>query len=222
MTWQTLERHDREHWLYMIRCVAGATTLALPLLGPATSTAAVSPVPLEPAQARSGGWLEATRAIVIRRSRFSTPWRQQLHVIKDSMQIAVADMARFLLVERPSVYQWLSGSQPRRRNQERINALEALARDWKALGLGSLRVYFQRSIPGTNRSLEAILMDDIHFISQLRGSIGRFADSAATTVPQTRSSVAERLRARGVRPLSERAYKKQRARYVRSTSSERE
>ena len=68
-------------------------------------------------------------------------WQQQLTYIRHSLQITTTDLARFLLVERPSVYQWFAGTEPRKRNLIRINALADLASDWDSLDLGSIRPY---------------------------------------------------------------------------------
>ena len=68
-------------------------------------------------------------------------WQQQLMQIKHNLQITTTDLACFLLVERPSVYQWFAGTMPRKRNLIRINALADLASDWASLELGSIRPY---------------------------------------------------------------------------------
>ena len=68
-------------------------------------------------------------------------WQRQLMQIKHNMQITTTDLARFLLVERPSVYQWFAGTVPRKRNLIRINALADLASDWASLDLGPIRPY---------------------------------------------------------------------------------
>ena len=57
-------------------------------------------------------------------------WQQHLARIKNDLQITITDLARFLLVERPSVYQWFANTEPRKRNLIRINALADLAKDW--------------------------------------------------------------------------------------------
>ena len=68
-------------------------------------------------------------------------WQRQLMQIKHNFQVTTTDLARFMLVERPSVYQWFAGTVPRKRNLIRINALADLASDWASLDLGSIRPY---------------------------------------------------------------------------------
>ena len=89
-------------------------------------------------------------------------WQQQLARIKDDLKITITDLARFLLVERPSVYQWFAYTEPRKRNLVRINALADLAMDWAGLDLGSIRPYLDyRSSNGKFTLAELLLQQPL-------------------------------------------------------------
>jgi transcriptional regulator with XRE-family HTH domain len=146
------------------------------------------------------------------------PWREQLLRVKDILQLTVADLARFAGVERPSVYHWLSGSRPRSANQRRIDALEHLARFWAALGLGPVRAYLTRTVESSRNTLEAMLTQDDLDLELIQRHVGLLARSIEPAA-RARSSVSDRMAARGFGPASKENYRRQRAGFVRSTSS---
>jgi transcriptional regulator with XRE-family HTH domain len=83
-----------------------------------------------------------------------------LNEIKQKLRLTVAHLARALRVERPTVYQWLQGSQPRTVNAARIAALSNFAEQWRAAGLGSARASWEMRPTGTQQSLGELLTAD--------------------------------------------------------------
>lgn len=145
-------------------------------------------------------------------------WQRQLTSIKSDFQITVTDLAKFLLVERPTVYQWFADTEPRQRNLARIGELAELANTWANLGLGSIRAYLVSRLEDSPNRLEELLEMQPLPVETIRQV---FADlSNATPQPQAsaRSPLSERLVQRGFAPTDEAAQTRTRALTIPSTS----
>lgn len=145
-------------------------------------------------------------------------WQRQLTNIKNDLQITVTDLARFLLVERPSVYQWFADTEPRQRNLTRISDLEELASTWSNLGLGSIRAHLASRTEDFTDSLDELLVLQPLPLDTIRQ---RFAD-ISNTMPRpqavVRPSLSDRLVDRGFVPTDEAAQARSRAFAIPSTS----
>jgi hypothetical protein len=145
--------------------------------------------------------------------------RNRVIDIKKNLQITTTDLARFLLVERPSVYQWLAGTQPRQKNLERINALGELASNWSARGLGSIRPYLKHRVGDTDTQLEGLLEQQPLPELALRSAFDRLTINEGMPVTKSRPSLSDRLAARGFEPADASVQTRKRIASVRSTSA---
>jgi len=76
-----------------------------------------------------------------RKSRIESP-AEQVALIRSALSLNIRELAMVLHVERPTVYSWISGAQPREANARRLRTLTSLARKWNTLStqpLGNLR-----------------------------------------------------------------------------------
>jgi transcriptional regulator with XRE-family HTH domain len=82
---------------------------------------------------------------------------QALDKIQSQLGLTKSHLARTLQVERPTIYQWKRGSQPRQESAQRIAALAGFADEWKAAGLGSARASWNMKPIGEIRTLGELL-----------------------------------------------------------------
>lgn len=219
LTYDVVRQYEATYGLPLLRCLAGAVAAAIPAFVASSAAGAVLVFKGKSEDRQTAQWVHE-RAVHAYAPEMapSAPWKEQLLRVKDILQLTVGDLARFAGVERPSVYHWLSGSQPRPAKQRRIDAMEHLARMWSARGLGPIRAYLTRIVGESNDTLEALLTRDELSVEAIEAHVNALADSTQDSA-RSRPSISERLAARGFKPTSEENYRKQRARFVRSTSS---
>lgn len=219
LTGTVLRDYEITHGQPLVRCMAGAVAAWMPtfLAPPAAGAVLVLKGPVD--ERPTALWVhEHAMEPYFAVSAGGTPWKDQVLLIKQLLQLTVGDLARLLAVERPSVYHWLSGSQPRPAKQRRLDAVERFAHSWQARGLGPLRAYFTRTVCESNTTLDRLLAEEELNMVELDAHLNALAGSMPEA-GRSRASVSDRLAARGFKPTSERTDRRQRARFVRQTSS---
>lgn len=144
-------------------------------------------------------------------------WKVQLEKIKREFAISTTHLARFLRVERPTVYQWFGNSEPRQRNLHRIGVLAELAEQWSRLQLGSVRPYLELRATNDDGTLDNLLSSDHLRSDILVDAFERVAKTQRAIVSE-KGSLADQLAARGFTPYDEETQKRSRAVSTRSTS----
>ena len=145
-------------------------------------------------------------------------WKSQLEKIKSEFSISMTHLARFLSVERPTVYQWFGAAEPRQANLQRINTLAELADAWSDFQLGSIRPYLDRPVAGSGPSLDDLLSAPQLDSDLLASSFASAAASGRAVHDRDQFSLADRLAARGFSPYDEETQKRSRAGKISSTS----
>ena len=145
-------------------------------------------------------------------------WQRQLTSIKSDFQITITDLARFLLVERPTVYQWFADTEPRQRNLARMGELAELAGTWANLGLGSIRAYLVSRIEDSPNSLEELLIMQPLPVDIIRQMFADLANATPQPPAHKRPSLSDRLVERGFAPTDEATQTRTRALTIPSTS----
>lgn len=97
------------------------------------------------------------------------------------LHLTRSQIAQALGVERATLYQWFRGAQPRPRTGERLEQLRQFATAWQLAGLGSARAAWHLKVPGSERTLGALLTADPIDLNQLQGHI-RHAQQAPQTM----------------------------------------
>lgn len=156
---------------------------------------------------------------VVRQHAVVTPiWQRQLRNIKDKLQITTTDLARFLTVERPSVYQWFSKTEPRQRNMARIVKLSQIADYWAEKGLGSIRPHVGARYLGNNETLGEMFSGAVLDSESISQVINAIAIQNIVGAEPDRPSLSERLAARGFTPSDDETEARKRAVTIKSTS----
>lgn len=164
-------------------------------------------------------WYPLTRHVQIAsRQEVGAVWQRQLMRIKSDLQITMTDLARLLLVERPSVYQWFADAEPRQQNRERISTLADLAADWASLELGSIRMYMDSRSADVDHSLDELLLQQPLQIEAIEGMFGELDNARLLGQAAARAPLSDRLAARGFTPTDEATEARKRALAIRSTS----
>ena len=145
-------------------------------------------------------------------------WKSQLEKIKSEFSISMTHLARFLNVERPTVYQWFGAAEPRRANLQRINTLAELADAWSDFQSGSIRPYLDRPVTGNGPSLDDLLSAPQLDSDLLISSFASATASGRAVRDRDQFSLADRLAARGFSPYGEETRKRSRAGKISSTS----
>lgn len=145
-------------------------------------------------------------------------WQRQLRNIKNKLQITTTDLARFLAVERPSVYQWFSKTEPRQRNMMRIGELSQLADHWAEKGLGSIRAHIGASYSDSSETLGELLSRTAFDSELISRAIDEIANRNLAISEPDRPSLSERLAARGFTPSDADTESRKRAVAIKSTS----
>ncbi len=130
--------------------------------------------------------------------------REQVSAIKLHLGLSMSDIADALQVKRPTVYQWLSGSEPRQANLKRLHKLYGVAREWSGLNDKTPGRYLRVPIINGKSLIDLLSEDDLdseaisRILLEINGKIS--FDLAQLEKP----SIASRLMQRGYqRPLKE-------------------
>ncbi len=91
--------------------------------------------------------------------------------LEADLRLTKSQLARALLVERATLYQWLRGAQPRARTIERLEQLRQFATEWKEAGLSSARAGWHFRVPGAAHTLGFLLTQDPMNFEELRRHI---------------------------------------------------
>ena len=145
-------------------------------------------------------------------------WKRQLESIKHDLSVSTTHLARFLCVERPTIYQWFGSAEPRQRNLNRISALADLAGTWHKLRLGYIRPYLDTHTTDDGISISDLLSSPELDAEQLAHHFERIAAQHHAIHRPAEQSLAEQLAARGFEPYDEETRKRSRAGSIRSTS----
>lgn len=131
------------------------------------------------------------------KSMYVSPDRQ-VSVIKQSFGLNITDLADVLNVKRPTVYEWLSGKEPRRSNQERIYQLYELASGWQNSNGYNLSKYVHNPIHD-GKSLYDFLSSEIIDSEKIIFVLNKLRDQINVS---KMGSINEILRSRGFSDLS--------------------
>lgn len=94
--------------------------------------------------------VQKTGSSVIESSSFSTKnalskafltAQEQIEDIKFYLGVPITDLAKILHVQRPAIYDWLSGSEPRPANRERIQEVHRISKQWNSMTNQKIRTY---------------------------------------------------------------------------------
>lgn len=83
---------------------------------------------------------------------------EQLEFIRTALGLTMTDLARIFDVARPTVYAWLSGSEPRPEKARLINELRETAARFDSLGLERMEKLVRRPLFEGGRSLVDLLV----------------------------------------------------------------
>ncbi len=86
-----------------------------------------------------------------------------LRIVEESLGLTRSQLAEALRVERPTLYQWLRGSQPRQGNLARLTTLRSIASDWDDVELGSASSAWSMRFPGESSLAELLTAEEIDF-----------------------------------------------------------
>ena len=198
--------------------LAGSVMMPFLVFGAGTGSSALEEVYAPPMA--TGAWTP----VVYYGAANSSPeadhavWQRQLTTIKSGFQITMTDLARFLLVERPSVYQWFADAEPRQRNLTRISELADLASTWASLELGSLRAHLASRTEDHASSLEELIMQQPLPVDTIRRAFTIVANAASRQQATGRRSLSDRLVDQGFAPVNETTQARSRALVIPSTS----
>jgi len=144
---------------------------------------------------RTGDLLVSFSEAETRESPLESP-AERIAIIRAALSLNIRELARVLLVERPTVYSWISGAQPRRDNAERLRILAELARQWNTLNprpLGNLR-----KDSGSDGVSILFLLERDSIDSERVLELFKAAAEKLRSQPKPGLGLAERARKRGV------------------------
>lgn len=123
-----------------------------------------------------------------------------LALIRAALSLNTAELARILMVTRPTIYAWSEGSaEAKLAKRARISSIRALAVEWERLSSHTLGTQV-REPSADGRSLVDLLSeeepDEKSILSRLKNCAGELARRVATRGPSMR----EVLASRGVQP----------------------
>lgn len=128
--------------------------------------------------------------------------QEMITFIRASLGISIAELAVFLKISRPAIYNWMDGQVPRRDSLRRIDHLYRLADFWNQACSWPIGKYIQQPVDG-GKSLADLLATEVVDDQRVRTAM-RQMGVVVTTAQEARErrSIAERLRAKGFRPVS--------------------
>ena len=179
---------------YPVKFTSAPFLLALAL----GSGSSISPDVLQFVKTTGGESLEFYQGLSTKRSRMPVASaKDQVSMIKIQLGLSVSDLANVLQVRRPTVYQWLSGSEPRRNNLARLNSLYKVALEWRELSNEKPGTYIKASMLD-GRSLMDLLCEDEININQISALLYRINERLSSEAPaKSRRSIAKRLSQKG-------------------------
>jgi transcriptional regulator with XRE-family HTH domain len=122
---------------------------------------------------------------------------EQIVAIRRYLSLSISDLARVLLVERPTIYSWLrSESVPRAGNLDRIRKIYLIAREWRSMSTEPVKGMLNTQY-GDNPTLLALLSEEKIDEPAARRVLTTLRD-ALERVPK-RQSVAEIAKEKGIR-----------------------
>lgn len=128
---------------------------------------------------------------------------EMITFIRASLGISIVDLASSLKATRQTVYDWMDGQVPRGDNLRRIDHLYRLAEHWNSLCPWPTRKHIQHVVD-KGKSLCDLLSAEVVDDQRVRASMGQLAAIVTKAYStQKRTSIAERLRAKGVARVSD-------------------
>ncbi len=83
--------------------------------------------------------------------------KEQLYDLRKYMGFNISVLARIMHVKRPTIYEWMNGKEPSRKNQHRLDAIYSVCETWKEKNAGWVGLYLYRKIGENNRCLIDLL-----------------------------------------------------------------
>lgn len=127
--------------------------------------------------------------------------KDQLSIIRLYLGVSVSDLASIMKVERPTIYKWASGASPRHKKLVRLNAVEEIAMEWRALSSAPLAKHIKTQVEGNN------LLDLLTEAEINRTTVSQILRLLSSAIPGEPASkkrrLAMELREKGYLPLSE-------------------
>jgi hypothetical protein len=146
-----------------------------------------------------------TAAVIFRfpsscgRRREQTPFllpQEQMAGIRRYLSLNISELAKVLLVERPTVYSWLKGEAvPRSGNSDRIAKIYSIAHEWRAMSSEPIKNMLNMKY-GDDTTLLTILSEQTIDEVAARRVLARYRE-ALNRVPRQKS-VAEIAKQRGI------------------------
>lgn len=104
--------------------------------------------------------LQSYAAITKTRAKQDKNIKQQLSDIKYYFGISISDLANVLHVQRPAIYEWLEGVNPREDNRERILNIYRYAQFWKSQSNAPIKKHIREPMED-GKSLFELLSSEI-------------------------------------------------------------
>jgi len=126
--------------------------------------------------------------------------QERIRAIKAAFGLTISDLAAVLAVGRPAIYDWLGGSEPRKKNLDRILQVHGLAQYWTSMVNGSLRNLLRSTFEDGHNILELLIQDELapDKIHADLDALAKITNQSVMGAPKI--SISERLRSGHFRP----------------------
>jgi hypothetical protein len=131
---------------------------------------------------------------------FVTPV-DQVTAIKFYLGLKISDIASILHVQRPTIYEWLSGTSPHQSNYRRLHQLYEIASEWRSLSYKQIGNYARTPRLG-EKSLLNLLSQDTLDRDAITTALKIISEQlAAETEQREMRSITSKLKNRGFKEL---------------------
>lgn len=125
---------------------------------------------------------------------------EMVALIRSAFGFSIVDMAKILRVQRPTVYEWLSGNKPQEQNFKRLTAVFDLAKQWNSLSPVPLAGRAKQVVIGGQTFVDLLSSEKIDFTLVTQVIEGLAKTSQEVYQEKQRGSLAERLKVKGFKP----------------------
>lgn len=127
----------------------------------------------------------------------------QITQIKKNLGLNILELAAILRVSRPTIYEWMESKEikMRKRNQQRLNALNEIGKTWKEKQLGRLGSYLHKPLNESKKSLFELLKSDLLDMDRIHPCLNNIAEVMITKREADKAHEAL-LRKHGFEPMS--------------------
>lgn len=139
---------------------------------------------------------------VVEKPAASHTAQETIAFIRASLGVSIADLGVFLKTSRQTIYDWMDGQIPRRDSLRRIDHLSRLADFWNQACSWPIGKYIQQPVD-KGKSLGDLLAAEVVDDQRVRAAMRQMCPVVtAAHEARQRRSIAERMRAKGFRPIS--------------------